>query len=102
MSSYYCINDTQRYLRFPDLQETPVNKLVHIHCGQTQEVFSKWQFRDGIMKLPGRVPAAERRAGYVKEPLIATVREDMPARQYANAVAQQAVRAAAAVAMFST
>lgn len=82
------------------MQETPISQLVHIHCGQTAEVFSKWKFRDSIMALPGRASTSERRAQYGKEPL--TVRNDMPARQYANAVAQQAVRAAAAVAMFTT
>lgn len=84
------------------LQETPVDELVHIHCGQSAELeFSKWNFRDSIMARPGRVPTAERRAAYDKEPL-ATITDSMPARQYATAVAQQALRSAAAVAMFST
>jgi hypothetical protein len=85
----------------PFLQETPVNRVVHIHCGQTTEPFSKWQFRDALRALGGRLPTAERRAQYEKQPL-QPISDDMPARQYANSVAQQAVRAAAAVAMFTT
>lgn len=83
------------------LQETPVSRVVHIHCGQTTEPFSKWHFRDALRALGGRMPTAERRAQYEKQPLL-PVSDDMPARQYANSVAQQAVRAAAAVAMFTT
>jgi hypothetical protein len=83
------------------LQDTPISELVHIHCGQSPELFSKWQFRDTLLAMPGRVPTAERRAQYEKQPL-APITDDMPARQYANTVAQQAARAAAAVAMFTT
>jgi hypothetical protein len=75
--------------------------VVHIHCGQTTEPFSKWQFRDALRALGGSMPTAERRAQYEKQPVL-PFSDDMPARQYAKSVAQQSVRAAAAVAMFTT
>ena len=75
--------------------------MVHIHCSQTTEPFSKWQFRDALRALGGRLPTAERRAPYEKQPVL-PITDDMPARQYADAVAQQSVRSAAAVAMFTT
>lgn len=84
-----------------EAQDTPINRVVHIHCGQSLEMFSKWQFRDGLRASAGRMPTvAERRAQYGNQSLV-PISDDTPARQYANSVAQQAARAAAAVSLFA-
>jgi hypothetical protein len=78
-----------------------MSQVVHIHCAQTDEAFSKWKFRDALLSLPGRASTADRRARYQTQAL-AYVSDEMPVAQYATSVAQQAVRAAAAVAEFTT